>query len=109
MDKQMMAFCGAYCGACEWKEKVNCSGCQACQGSMFWGECDKAKCCIEKGFEHCGHCANMPCQKLLDLFNDPEHGDNGERLNNLKNWKAEKYIYENLRNLAQEQAKKLEI
>ena len=26
MDKKMVAMCGTYCGACEWKDKFNCSG-----------------------------------------------------------------------------------
>lgn len=86
MDQAMMAKCGTYCGTCSWKEPCNCSGCKACQGQLFWGTCDKAICCIERGYEHCGFCPDMPCQKLMDLFNDPEHGDNGARLRNLKNW-----------------------
>lgn len=107
MDKTMMAFCGTYCGVCEWKDKMNCRGCQECQSNVFWGKCDKAECCIERGFEHCGHCPDIPCQKLLDLFNDPEHGDKGARLSNLKNWKNGNYVYEELGNTAQEQAKNL--
>lgn len=90
MDKEMMAYCGTYCEECEWKERVNCKGCKANQGNMFWGECDKAKCCIEKHFEHCGECAQMPCDNLSALFADPEHGDNGSRLINLKNWSGNK-------------------
>ena len=74
---------------------------------MFWGECDKAKCCLDKGLEHCGECADMPCRKLRDLFDDPEHGDHGVRLRNLNNWKAGNYIYEKLNNSAQEKAKNL--
>lgn len=107
MDKKMIAFCGAYCAVCEWKDKTGCQGCKKCQSNVFWGQCDKAKCCIDKGFEHCGHCPEMPCQKLLDLFNDPEHGDKGVRQNNLKNWANDKFEYEELGNLAQEQAKKI--
>lgn len=71
------------------------------------GECDKAKCCIEKNFEHCGECGAMPCQKLRELFDDPEHGDMGARLCNLQNWKNGNYVYEKLGNAAQEQAKNL--
>ncbi len=107
MDKNMIAYCGAYCEVCEWKDKIGCKGCKASQGNMFWGECDKAKCCIAKELEHCGDCAKLPCQKLTDLFNDPEHGDGGARLRNLKNWKEKNYSYEKLGNVAQEKAKKL--
>lgn len=109
MDKEMIAYCGTYCGICEWKDKVNCKGCKANGGKMFWGECDKAKCCIEKGFEHCGECSDLPCQKIIALINDPEHGDNGTdvRLSNLRNWKNGNYVYKKLDNSAQEQAKNL--
>ena len=107
MDKTMTAFCGAYCGVCEWREKVGCGGCRASAGRLFWGECNKAKCCIEKGLEHCGQCAEMPCQKLRELFDDPEHGDQGARLRNLQNWKKGSDTYEKLGNAAQERAKEL--
>lgn len=91
MENQMIGMCGAYCGVCEWKEETNCPGCQLSQGKMFWGECSVAKCVIDKGFEHCGFCEGLPCETLKEYFNNPEHGDNGERLTNLKNWaKGEK-------------------
>lgn len=105
MDKELIAYCGAYCGVCEWREKTGCKGCKANGGDMFWGQCDKAKCCIEKNIGHCGDCADMPCQKLQELFDDPEHGDEGVRLRNLQNWKNGDYVYEKLGNAAQEQAK----
>lgn len=109
MDKNMIAYCGTYCEICEWKDKVNCKGCKANGGNMFWGECDKAKCCIKKGFEHCGECSKLPCKMICDLINDPVHGDNGEdiRLSNLRNWKNGNYVYKKLGNAAQEQAKNL--
>lgn len=86
MDKQLKGMCGAYCGVCEWKEKTNCPGCQISKGKMFWGECQVAKCSIEKEIEHCGHCSNLPCETLSSYFTNSEHGDNGERLANLKTW-----------------------
>jgi len=61
-----------------------------------------------RGFEHCGLCPDLPCQKLLDLFADPEHGDKGARMSNLRNWAGGKDIYERLGNLAQEQAKNMQ-
>jgi len=97
MDKAMMGMCGTYCGVCEWKEQTGCAGCQACQGDMFYGKCAMAKCCIEKGYEHCGYCPDLPCQKLSDLFNDTEHGDNGARLHNLENWANGLYEFKKLR------------
>ena len=107
IDKNMIAFCGTYCGVCEWKDKIGCKGCKANKGIMFWGECDKAKCCMEKELEHCGECLKMPCQKLRELFGDSEHGDHGARLRNLNNWKVGNYVYEKLGNTAQRKAKEL--
>jgi hypothetical protein len=86
MDRNMIGMCGAYCGACEWKPKVNCQGCQAAKGKMFWGECQIAKCCMRKGLSHCGECGDLPCAALQAVVADPEHGDQGQRLLNLKAW-----------------------
>ena len=86
MDKGQIGMCGAYCGICEWKDKMNCSGCQACKGDMFYGECGVAKCCLGKGLLHCGLCPDLPCAELQQAFDHPDHGDHGERLANLKNW-----------------------
>ncbi|MFC2070260.1 DUF3795 domain-containing protein [Chloroflexota bacterium] len=86
MDKEMIAMCGAYCGYCEYKEKFNCNGCQLQKGELFHGTCNVATCCVEKGLLHCGLCSDLPCQALQEAFDQPEHGDNGERLANLKAW-----------------------
>jgi hypothetical protein len=53
---------------------------------MFWGVCNVAKCAIAKGIQHCGLCPEVPCITLQRFFDDPEHGDNGERLSNLRAW-----------------------
>lgn len=89
MDQAMRAYCGTDCESCEWRERTNCGGCKACGGDMFWGTCEAAKCAIEQGHTHCGGCDQLPCTKLKALYDDPEHGDNGERLQNLKDWMKE--------------------
>lgn len=86
MDKELIGMCGAYCGDCDWKEKTNCAGCKASKGAMFWGKCGVATCCLAKGLDHCGLCPELPCDTLEEFFDNPEHGDNGERLANLKAW-----------------------
>lgn len=91
------AMCGGDCGDCTWREQFNCPGCTECKANMFWGECDKAKCCLEKGLAHCGECENLPCEKLSALFADPEHGDRGARLRNLRAWAAGEDCFEPLR------------
>lgn len=105
MDKAMIAYCGNYCGSCAWRESAGCPGCKATGGKPFWGECDKASCCMEKKYEHCGGCPQLPCQKLLDFFGDEEHGDDGVRLRNLKNWQAGIETYEMLENRSQRKAR----
>jgi hypothetical protein len=45
-----------------------------------------ANCSIEKGYNHCGECPDVPCEKLTAAYNTPGHEDHGERLYNLKNW-----------------------
>ena len=87
MDFGMMAYCGTYCATCEWKEKTNCNGCKAQASRPFWGICKIASCAIKRNVQHCGECKELPCQMLDDAFNHPEHGDTGERLMSLRNWK----------------------
>lgn len=86
MDKDQIGMCGAYCGVCNWKEMTGCQGCQFHKGQMFYGTCAVAKCCSSKGLLHCGLCPELPCDALQQAFDHPEHGDNGERLANLKAW-----------------------
>jgi len=102
MDKQLIGSCGAYCGVCEWKPKTNCPGCRTARGDIFWGECTVAKCCVDKGFTHCGECPDLPCTDLQAAFDNPEHGDHGERLINLQAWAKDGEIYLKLRTLKKE-------
>ena len=96
MDESQKACCGTYCGGCSWKEKTGCKGCQDAQGNMFWGECAVAKCAIEKNLAHCGTCKDAPCDKLQAVFDNKEHGDDGERLANLQSWADGKDEYKSI-------------
>lgn len=78
--------CGLYCSKCGYREKVNCPGCVKAEGKMFWGQCELAKCCMEKELRHCGQCQNVPCDKLREFSYDKEQGDNGQRIKNLEKW-----------------------
>ena len=86
MNKDMMGYCGTYCETWEWKEKMACKGCKKHAGEVFWGSCKIAACAIDKKLEHCGQCPALPCEKLVAAHNTEGHSDNGERLENLKNW-----------------------
>lgn len=93
MDIQLTGMCGAYCGVCEWRPKTNCPGCLAAGSKPFWGTCAVASCALEKGLQHCGFCPDVPCATLQQYFDNPEHGDNGERLENLKAWASGQLTY----------------
>ena len=76
--------CGLKCSECEYASVPGCDGCL--NGSPFWGECRIAACCEGKGLEHCGLCGEFPCKKLNEFAYDEEQGDNGQRIENLREW-----------------------
>ncbi len=78
------AICGIDCSCCEYREKMNCPGCHAVGGKPFWGECPVAACAAGKGHLHCGHCAEFVCPVLHRFAYDPEQGDDGKRIANLR-------------------------
>lgn len=78
--------CGLSCADCTYREQTGCGGCVATMGNPFHGACGLAACCQGKGHAHCGACEAFPCELLIAFTNDPEHGDNGARVENLRNW-----------------------
>jgi len=84
--------CGLHCTSCQWKESHGCGGCIETKGHPFHGECTIAICCQNKGFNHCGECDMIPCNKLYAYFYlDPEHGDKpqGARIQVCRSWAAD--------------------
>lgn len=75
--------CGTNCGVCEFKDPCACRGC----GTPFYGVCAVHNCAKEKGLVSCGRCADFPCKKLTDCAYDPFTGDEGRRIEALKNQK----------------------
>lgn len=73
-------YCGLDCSLCDYKEPCQCGGCVATQGKPFHGHCDVAACAVSKGKAFCGDCENFPCDTLKRYSFDPEHGDNGARI-----------------------------
>ena len=85
--------CGLLCKWCTYRNSHGCGGCVETNGNPFHGECPVAKCCQEKGYTHCGECADMPCEQLRQYScDDADHGDNppGARLEICKAWAARK-------------------
>lgn len=59
----LAGFCGDYCGKCS-KYPKECIGCIPSEHS----ECHFVACCTRQGFEHCGQCADLPCNKLKEFL-----------------------------------------
>ncbi len=81
--------CGLLCRGCTFKASHGCGGCIETSGHPFYGECPIAMCCQNKGFSHCGECAEMPCQQLYEYScGDSEHCDKPKRarLSMLMQW-----------------------
>ncbi len=72
LDFNLATPCGSYCGECSYY-KNDCAGCGYVKGKPFWGECRFYSCVREKGVEHCGLCAEFPCDYYLTTF-DPKEG-----------------------------------
>jgi len=84
VHKMVESRCGLICKGCEWKEKEGCTGCVN-MNNPFWGTCNVKNGCVGKGLEHCGQCADFPCDELTSM----QEGDN--RVEQCKIWaKAEK-------------------
>lgn len=72
-DKNLAPVCGLYCGTCECLA-TQCRGCGFVEGKPFWTTqmkievCPLYNCCInEKQLEHCGLCAEFPCETFTRL------------------------------------------
>lgn len=80
--------CGLLCSQCEFRESMNCAGCVK-PGAPFHGECPVKNCCESRLLVHCGMCGSFPCRKLESFAYDPQHGDNGARLEQCAQWRKE--------------------
>ena len=80
--------CGILCGQCSFREQMDCRGCVHIE-KPFWGErCPLKTCCESRSHEHCGQCADFPCDQLCQFAYDKEQGDGGKRIEQCRNWQA---------------------
>ena len=56
----------------------------------FWGACSFKDCCEGKKLEHCGACPELPCAEHGQLARDKEHGDDGRRIEQCKEWQKKR-------------------
>jgi hypothetical protein len=66
-DKNLVAFCGLYCGACKAYLKEKCPGCRE-SAKRSW--CKIRACCIEHGFATCADCGDYPDPADCRKFNN---------------------------------------
>jgi len=91
--------CGLLCKWCKYKEPMKCPGCVALNGKASWCDdyCDVSKCCVDRGYSHCGECPECPCDDLRGLsYGDDEHNDKpeGARIEVCKAWAEEALLCE---------------
>ena len=59
------------------KKNPLCKGCWNITDDCFWkcgcGNIDFRICCEEKKINHCGECADFPCNKYIDWIGELEH------------------------------------
>ncbi|MCL2401810.1 MAG: DUF3795 domain-containing protein [Oscillospiraceae bacterium] len=79
--------CGTICDISICKEifGVDCAGCLNIE-HPHWGACSFKICCESKQLNHCGECENFPCEEQKKYAYDKEHGDNGARIAQCKEW-----------------------
>jgi hypothetical protein len=69
IDKNLVAYCGLYCGACPQFVKAKCQGCQK-NDKATW--CQIRVCCAEKSFSSCAQCKDFSdvnnCKKFNNFF-----------------------------------------
>jgi len=87
VNKMIKSRCGCLCDSLKCKEvyKIDCEGCINIK-QPFWGECPVKTCCENKKLNHCGECEDFPCELLNSFAYDKEHGDNGARIEQCKEW-----------------------
>jgi hypothetical protein len=68
-DKNLIAYCGLYCGACKKYINKKCTGCKT-NVRATW--CKIRTCCIDNKYSSCADCKSfeqpMACQKFNNIF-----------------------------------------
>ena len=87
--------CGLLCKWCTYREPSNCPGCIVLNGKASWSDsdCDVSRCCVNKGYKHCGECPSFPCDDLRGMsYGDDEMNDKpeGARIEVCKAWATRK-------------------
>ena len=115
MKKNLVAYCGLYCGACSFKvayevnnnkhlmnmptkfdeyKNMPLQSCPGCKSDNECGDCQIKSCAESKELEHCGLCKEFPCEIIINFNNDgiPHHGESLENLKQLKSIGIEQWV-----------------
>jgi hypothetical protein len=79
-EMNIAAPCGLNCEPCPYyggEKTPQCVGCNVHKGRPFWGECKLYACVTKHSVEHCGLCADFPCDFFIEHF-DPSNPE-GQR------------------------------
>ncbi|MBQ7926184.1 MAG: DUF3795 domain-containing protein [Lachnospiraceae bacterium] len=58
-------YCGKNCEQCNYKERLECTGCKAGPGRELYGECKIASCCRDRGHQDCNTCIESNACAML--------------------------------------------
>jgi len=64
-NKNLVAYCGLYCGSCGSYTKRRCKSCKSGGG---FSSCKVRICCEEKNYETCAECKDFQTCKILNNF-----------------------------------------
>ena len=68
-DKDLIAYCGLYCGACRSYLKGKCPGCLKNDNNKW---CQIRVCCIKNNYKSCADCKEFPevmeCKKFNNII-----------------------------------------
>ena len=66
-------YCGKSCEQCNYKERLECTGCKTGPGRELYGECKIASCCRDRGHQACNTCMESnTCAMLSGRGTVPE-------------------------------------
>jgi len=66
INKDLVAVCGLYCGACRKYQKGSCPGCQKNEKATW---CKTRTCCLSNGYSSCADCPENvdECKKFTNV------------------------------------------
>lgn len=80
--------CGIRCNDCEGRAESGCTGCITMEKPFWGGICEVKSCCEDKKLDHCGLCADFPCDVLANMGKEQGY-DPAPRLANCEQWAKE--------------------